>query len=110
MSYFKGFGSGNNSNGQFWYGDYGFLYKKNNGSGGRRNPSYGLICNQPTYLYNKYKPGNGGVGASSTSARRAKNRISTVCDNRGQNCNFYKYLGLYDNYTGNPNGFVFSYK
>ena len=32
MSYFKGFGTGSNSNGQFWYGGSqgfpGFLYKK----------------------------------------------------------------------------------
>ena len=41
-------------NGQFWYGDNGFLYKKSGGAGGRRNPSYGLICNRPTNLFNKY--------------------------------------------------------
>ena len=104
MSYFKGFGSGSNSNGQFWYGKNGFLYKKNVGVGGRKNPLYGLICNKPTYLYNKYKPGTGGIGASNISNRRAKNRLATVCgDNKcGQ---FYMYLGLYDNYTGNPNGY-----
>jgi hypothetical protein len=92
------------SNGSFWYGDYGFLYKKNVGVGGRKNPRYGLICNQPQYLYNKYNPGQSGVGAQNTSVRRAKNRLSTICEkNRcGQ---FYNYLGLYDNYTGNPNGY-----
>ena len=35
------FGSGSNSNGQFWYGNSinfpGFLYKKNVGVGGRRS-------------------------------------------------------------------------
>ena len=92
MSHTKGFGTGSNSNGQFWYGDNGFLYKKNTGSGARKNPSYGLICNQPTFLYNKYKPGTGGVGASSVANRRAKNRYATVCNN---GCgNFYNYLGL----------------
>jgi hypothetical protein len=110
MSYFKGFGSGSNSNGQFWYGSSigfpGFLYKKNNGVGGRRNPKYGLLCNKPTYLYNKYKPGTGGVGASSIATRRAKNRLATVCNDK--NCGqFYNTLGLYDNYTGNPNGYPF---
>jgi len=105
MSYFKGFGNGNNSNGQFWYGDYGFMYKKNNAVGGRKNPMYGLICNRPTYLYNKYKAGNSGIGASSTSVRRAKNRLSTVCQTNPPYSNFYMYLGLYNNYTGNPNGY-----
>jgi photosystem II stability/assembly factor-like uncharacterized protein len=104
MSYFKGFGSGSNSNGQFWYGDYGFLYKKNNGVGGRKNPKYGLLCNKSTYLYNKYKPGVGGVGASSVATRRAKNRLATVCGDN-QCGNFYTYLGKYDKYLYNPNGY-----
>lgn len=104
MSYFKGFGSASNSNGQFWYGDYGFLYKKNNGVGGRKNPKYGLLCNKSTYLYNKYKPGTGGVGASSVATRRAKNRMATVCGDN-QCGNFYTYLGKYDKYLYNPNGY-----
>ena len=111
MSYFKGFGNGSNSNGNFWYGNAtkfpGFLYKKNVGVGGRKNPMYGLICNKPTFLYNKYRPGTGGVGASNISNRRAKNRIATVCpDNKcGQ---FYNYLGRYNRWVYNPNGyFVF---
>ena len=58
MSYFKGFGNGSNSNGQFWYGRPqgfpGFLYKKNTGVGARKNPLYGLLCNKPTYIYNKF--------------------------------------------------------
>jgi len=112
MSAWKGFGSGSNSNGQFWYGSSvnfpGFLYKKNVGVGGRRstkfNPGGNISCNSETYLYNKYKPGTGGVGASSTSVRRAKNRLATVCD--GKKCGtFYTYLGRYDNYTSNPNGY-----
>jgi hypothetical protein len=102
MSYFKGFGNGSNSNGQFWFGGNtfpGFLFKKNNGVGGRKNPLYGLICNKPTELWNKYKPGQG-IGASSVSTRRAKMRLATVCNNQGKCGNFYKYLGLFDNYTG----------
>jgi len=112
MSNWKGFGSGSNSNGQFWYGSNvnfpGFLYKKNVGVGARRstkfNPGGNITCNSQTYLYNKFRPGVGGVGASSLSARRAKNRLATVCgDNKcGQ---FYNYLGLYNNYLYNPNGF-----
>jgi hypothetical protein len=98
MSYFKGFGSGSNSNGQFWYGDYGFLYKKNVGVGGRKNPLYGLICNKPTDIYNKYKPGTGGVGAQTRSNRRALNSRATVCVDH--NCGrFYNYLGLYPRYS-----------
>ena len=106
------FGSGY-SNGQFWYGRStgfpGFLYKKNVGVGGRRstkmNPGGNVTCNSYTYLYNKYKPGTGGVGASSVSNRRAKNRLATVCD--AQKCfPCYTTLGQYSNYTHNPNGFV----
>jgi hypothetical protein len=106
-------GNGSNSNGQFWYGSQtnfpGFLYKKNVGVGGRRstkmNPGGNITCNKSNYLYNKFKPGVGGVGASSVAIRRAKNRLATVCTPQ-QNCGqFYNYLGLYDNYTGNPNGY-----
>ena len=108
-------GIGSNSNGQFWYGSTtnfpGFLYKKNTGVGVRRStkfaPGGNITCNSPSYIYNKYRPGLGGVGASSTATRRAKNRLSTYCINN-QCGQFYNYLGLYDNYTGNPNGyFVF---
>jgi hypothetical protein len=106
------FGSASSSNGQFWYGSQtnfpGFLYKKNLGVGGRRstkmNPGGNITCNSSTYLYNKYKPGTGGVGASSISNRRAKNRLATVCAKN--NCfPCYNSLGQYSNYTHNPNGF-----
>jgi hypothetical protein len=77
------------SNGSFWYGSStgfpGFLYKRNNGVGARKSTKMGpggnITCNSYTYLYNKYKPGQGGVGASSTSNRRAKNRHATICNN-----------------------------
>ena len=114
MSKARVFGTGSNSNGNFWYGNStdfpGFLYKKNVGVGGRRstkmNPGGNITCNSATYLYNKYKPGTGGVGASNISNRRAKNRIATVCTNNNARCGaFYQYLGRYDNYTGNPNGY-----
>jgi len=105
------FGSGP-SNGQFWFGGStfpGFLYKKNLGVGARRStkmaPGGNITCNSATYLYNKYKPGSGGVGASSMSNRRAKNRLATVCS--GQKCfPCYNTLGQYSNYTHNPNGFI----
>lgn len=104
--------SGSNSNGQFWFGGStfpGFLYKKNMGVGARRStkfsPGGNITCNSPVYLYNKYKPGTGGVGASSMSNRRAKNRLATVC---GPDKCFpcYTTLGQYSNYTHNPNGFI----
>ena len=107
------FGSGSNSNGNFWYGNStnfpGFLYKKNVGVGGRRstkmNPGGNTTCNGSTYLYNKYKPGSSGIGASNISNRRAKNRLATVCN--GQKCfPCYTTLGQYSNYTHNPNGFI----
>lgn len=83
--------------------------QKNVGVGGRRSTRIGpgLSSSQPTYLYNKYSPGGGGVGASSVANRRAKNRIATNC-NTNQKCfPCYTTLGQYSNYTHNPNGFVF---
>ena len=107
------FGSGSNSNGNFWYGNStnfpGFLYKKNVGVGGRRSTKMGpggnITCNSSTYIYNKWKPGSGGVGASSIANRRAKNRLATVCTE--QKCfPCYMTLGQYSNYTHNPNGAI----
>jgi hypothetical protein len=109
------FGNGSNSNGQFWYGSTvrfpGFLYKKNVGVGGRRStkfaPGGNVTCNKETYLYNKYKPGTGGVGASNISNRRAKNRMASVCNEPNSRCGrFYPFLGRYDSYTENPNGYI----
>jgi uncharacterized repeat protein (TIGR02543 family) len=107
------FGSGP-SNGQFWYGNTtnfpGFLYKKNVGVGGRRStkmaPGGNITCNSATDLYNKYKPGTGGVGASSTANRRAKNRLATICGSSNKCFPCYNTLGQYSNYTHNPNGFI----
>jgi len=113
MTRSKGFGNGSNSNGQYWYGGSinfpGFLYKKNTGVGTRKStlmsPGGNLTCNHPTYLYNKFKPGTGGVGASNISNRRAKNRLATVCVSN--NCfPCYMTLGQYSSYTHNPNGFI----
>lgn len=112
MSGWAGIGNGSNSYGNFWYGNRtnfpGFLYKKNVGVGARRSTKFGpggnITCNKQVYLYNKFKPGTGGVGAISTANRRAKNRLATVC--QGNQCGqFYTYLGRYDNYTSNPNGY-----
>jgi hypothetical protein len=108
----SGFGTGSNSNGQFWYGSStnfpGFLYKKNGGCGGRRSTKFGaggnITTNTHQNVNNKYKPGTSGVGASSTAVRRAKNRLSTVCHPEKTCGVFYTYLGLYSN-SGNPNGY-----
>lgn len=108
------FGTGSNSNGQFWYGSStnfpGFLYKKNIGVGGRRTTKFAaggnITTNTHQYLYNKYKPGTGGVGASSIANRRAKNRLASICNYNNTQCGpFYKYLGRYNNYTENQNGY-----
>ena len=107
------FGSGP-SNGQFWYGSStnfpGFLYKKNVGVGGRRStkmaPGGNVTCNSSTYIYNKFKPGQGGVGASSIATRRAKNRLATVCGSSNKCFPCFNTLGQYSSYTHNPNGFV----
>jgi hypothetical protein len=108
------FGSGSNSNGNFWYGNStgfpGFLYKKNVGVGGRRSTKFAaggnITCNSSTYLYNKYKPGSNGVGASSISNRRAKNRLASVCGSSNKCFPCFNTLGQYNSYTGNPNGLI----
>lgn len=95
--------------GAFWFGVDGFLYKRKAAGGCRRSTKMGAggntTCNNPTYIYNKFKPGGGGVGASSISNRRAKSRLATICNT--QKCfPCYTTLGQYSNYTHNPNGFV----
>ena len=108
------FGNGSNSNGQFWYGSTtnfpGFLFKKNVGVGTRRStkfaPGGNVTCNTYQYLYNKYSPGQNGVGASSIANRRAKNRLASVCAEENGKCGiFYTYLGRYNRFTENPNGY-----
>jgi surface protein len=86
------------SNGSLWYGKIinfpGFLYKKNTGGGVRRNPSYGLICNQPTDLNNRYISG-AGVGATTISNRRYKTRMATKCCNEPIQQPPYSYSGTF---------------
>jgi hypothetical protein len=89
--------------GQFYYGPNGFLYKKSYGAGARRttlfNAGGNAVCNKPQYIYNKYKPGGSGIGASNISNRRARNRLATTCES---GCgSFYNYLGRYNNNAGN---------
>lgn len=99
----KGFRTGSNSYGQFWFGGNtfpGFLYKKNVGVGGRRStqftPGGTTICNQPNEFWNKYTPG-AGVGASNIANRRAKMIHATSCTN-GQQCGkFLTQLGQNQN-------------
>jgi hypothetical protein len=63
------------------------------------------ICNSYNYLYNKYKPEQGGLSASSVANCRAKNRLATLCTE--QKCfPCYTTLGQYSNYTHNPDGFI----
>ncbi len=101
------------SNGSFWFGgsmDFpGFLYKKNTGVGARKStkmaPGGNTTCNGPTYIYNKNNPGNTGIAAQSTAVRRAKNIKAAVCGPKIPCGQFYNYLGRYDNYTSNPNGY-----
>lgn len=96
-----------NSYGQYWYGSNigfpGFLYKKNVGVGGRRTTNFGAggnkITNTPQNIDNKYQAGNSGVGATSISTRRAKNRLATTC---GLNTNTKCFAGY--NNLGPKNG------
>lgn len=79
-------------NGQFWYGPYGFLFKKNGGGGNRRVFPYGLMCNKPGEINNKYTPG-AGVGGVNIATRRAKLRLATSCTT-SQHCGkFIQGLG-----------------
>ena len=81
--------------GQFWYGTSGFLYKKTYGGGSSKVPISLVNYNQKTNLYNKYNAGNNGIGATSRSVLRAKNRLATVCT-RQDPCNkIYNRLGVY---------------
>lgn len=99
MSIHRGFRTGSNSYGQFWFGGNsfpGFLYKKNVGVGTRRStqftPGGTNICNQPNEFWNKYTPG-AGVGASNIATRRAKIIHATSCTT-GQQCGkFLTQLG-----------------
>ena len=95
--------------GSFWFGVDGFLFKRKGGGGARRStkmaPGGNTTCNGPTYIYNKYNPGNTGVGAQSTAVRRAKNIKAAVCGPKIPCGQFYNYLGRYDNYTSHPNGY-----
>ena len=79
---------GGGSYGQFWFGKSigfpGFLYKKNNGVGARRStkfaPGGNRNCNTYQDVNNSYVPGSG-VGGTSISVRRAKQRYATICNN-----------------------------
>lgn len=99
MSTRRGFRTGSNSYGQFWFGGNsfpGFIYKRNLGAGARRStqltPGGTLITNQPNEFWNKYTPGSG-VGGSSIATRRSKMIRATSCQ-PGQQCGkFYTELG-----------------
>jgi len=98
-----------NIGGSFWYGKQigfpGFLYKKQIGSGIKKNtlmnPGANTYCNcKNNYdIFNKYSPGLNGVGSNSISVRRMKNRRATI------NKCFPNYmtLGIY-NKSYNVNG------
>jgi hypothetical protein len=103
---------GANSGGNFWYGNStgfpGFLYKKNLGVGTRRSTILGAGGNQIAQnanIFNKYKPGLNGIGASTIANRRAKNRLASICKPDAQCGNFQPYLGRYNGYTWNVNGY-----
>jgi hypothetical protein len=86
--------------GNFYYGERGFLYKKQTAGGSKLVQPIATICNQPQNIYNKYVPGSG-VGASSTSQRRAKLLYATSC-NKTYQCNKqYSRLGLYGVFNRN---------
>jgi hypothetical protein len=80
--------------GSYYVGPLGFLFKRPRGASGHRIFSLGVICNKPQDINNSYVPGSG-VGASSTSNRRAKLLHSTKCT-MDYPCNkSFSRLGLY---------------
>ena len=84
---------GSGGGGQLWYGPYGFLHKRKGGGGARKNPAYGVICNQTTNIWNKYISG-AGVGGVGVANRRAKLIHATSC-NKNQKCGqFYRNLSM----------------
>lgn len=84
--------------GSLYFGREGFLYKKKGAIGGRRSTRYipggGALTNQKTDLFNKYKPGETGIGAQSTAVRRAKNIRAAVCTPDNKCSPFYNTLGV----------------
>ena len=55
-------------------------------------------------IHNKHKPGSSGIGASSISNRRAKNRSATVVgDQPGNQFMVFNTLGRYNKYTKTTN-------
>jgi hypothetical protein len=82
--------------GNFYVGKDGFLYKKMGAIGNRRNFSLGLMCNQPTDIYNKYVSGSGVFGAVSSNnyaIRRKMIRNSGNCTNNNCSINYF-FLGV----------------
>ena len=63
--------------GSLYFGKQGFFFKKAATAGNSRI-AFGLNCNAPQNLDNRYISGSG-VGASSVANRRAKQRRSTTC-------------------------------
>lgn len=58
-------------------------------------------------IHNTYKPGSSGVGATSISNRRAKNRLSTVVgDQSGNQFMVFNTLSRYNKYTKNTNAIL----
>ena len=81
-------------NGQFWYGKGGFAYKKTGAGGVRKNQPIGLITGVPADVNTKFVYGSG-VGALTTSVRRAQLKYATVCDPERPCGPFLSKLGIH---------------
>ena len=84
-----------------------YSYFGNSGVGARISTRFNAggnkITNTYQYIYNKYKPGGSGIGASSIAVRRSKNRKATICgENPCYPC--FMTLGQY-NKSYNINGY-----
>jgi len=90
--------------GNFYFGKNGFLYKKNQSVGCRRNFAIGVICNQPQNVFNKYVPGSG-VGAKSTQNRRAALIRATPSYPSAPFGDCFTSYGLFSKYASSSNNY-----
>jgi hypothetical protein len=86
----RGLRSFSSSYGSLYFGNNGFLYKRNLGVASKRStlhhPGGNIVTNNYGDIKNSYIPGSG-VGATNIAARRAKLIRSTFCyDGQVQRC------------------------
>ena len=92
--------------GNFYVGKSGFQYKKAAGGGAHRVFPLGAMGNTPHTVDNSFVPGSG-VGASTTSVRRARLLKATKCSPTYPCAKTFSKLGLYS--QGGANNYAFNW-